>query len=443
VVITPGQTNPVAIALGGVVSTISLASTQNTAVAAGNVVSLPGTLGTEAAETLTFEYTAFDASHNIIVAGVADPLANPVTVSIAETNPGSSPFTTVSVAGETLGYSATSSNTSDVFTLSFNGGVSGLTNATAYSAVITASASAATDQISGSPAAGSATAAFTLAPLYLTGSSLDTNDTFVTTGAANGFPTLNYAQQGANAPLTEISLVQAMPPTGHFYPSNANIIAGNACTNFAFPEASSPRSTDVAEVLNATYTGTPTNGLPCVFNISDGQSTDWFNASYLPTGGNGSVVIPVIPGISANPASGVTAYCDPANDDQYCAQFPLNFHDSFTSTPTYSILSSSGTNISSCQVYTDYNESTCVNSTGIVFLYMTSYNVYAIAMSKGNFGGPTGNMTMTVQINDGAGNTIPYVINAVFGAGTNPSAFKRQAASIKHALPTIMAAPKS
>jgi hypothetical protein len=49
---------------------------------------------------------------------------------------------------------------------------------------------------------------------------------------------------------------------------------------------------------------------------------------------------------------------------------------------------------------------------------------------------------MTMQIGDGAGNTIPYVVNIVFGAGTNPSAFMRKTASSKVVIP-ILVAPKS
>jgi sugar lactone lactonase YvrE len=173
-----------------------------------------------------------------------------------------------------------------VFTLSYTGGVSGLTDATAYSAVITASASAAMDQISGSPAAGSATAAFTLAPLYLTGSSLEANDTFVTTGAANGFPTVSYANQ---LPSSEIALVQAATPTGAVYSSSATNAPGNSCTDFSFTSPMTPRSVGVADVLDTLVSDSATNASPCVFTISDGQSTDSFNATYL-TGGNGPVV---------------------------------------------------------------------------------------------------------------------------------------------------------
>lgn len=280
--IAAGTNNAIGIALGGIVAGFTLSTTAPAIddLSNGAVVRFGGQGTTQ---TIPFSFAETDADGNAIAAGYADPLQNPIVVSVAENN-GSGHTTLVLTTTDANGNvvvgqpsaSVTLTQSGDTVTATYDGAAISTASAP-YTATVTASSPSYTEPTSDA-VVNAATSTVTFAPIFVEGIVDNVPGDYY--GDVNGKPpTFTVVQQASGStavPKVQIDnagTLSTQPTNGAYPQENGTAVdldfGGVPCTAFSLrPEpyvAGSPAIDDI--VVDGVH-----SGAICRFAVGDGTS---------------------------------------------------------------------------------------------------------------------------------------------------------------------------
>jgi hypothetical protein len=297
--ITAGTNNPVTIYLGGAAASVALTTSGFPNLGNASVMSVTGN---GAPFSATFTYAATDADGYSISAGLNDPLATPITFTLAEaaTLPGHTTLTlnTMDSGGnpttESTGPSqptVTSLYSSDTLTLTYDGAPpGGGSNSADYYAQVTTASTQYTDPIT-SVTTPSFSETLTLAPLFVN---------FVPAQATGGKGDVVAGNATTNPGLFDESLPASMPlVVSAFATSTQPNVAAAVQPGQAFDDQDGGSPCTAFSVSNTggtDFTATGAGGGTCEFTFGDGTGTQQ-NVFLIANGG---------PYFSPGPPLGIT-----------------------------------------------------------------------------------------------------------------------------------------